>query len=30
MEFSRYTPAPQAVAEDLMKRYQEKLAASRK
>jgi hypothetical protein len=30
MEFSRYTPAPKDVAEDLVKAYQEKRAAEKK
>jgi elongation factor G len=30
MEFSRYVPAPSAVAEELIKEYQEKRSASRK
>jgi elongation factor G len=30
MEFARYAPAPAAVAEELVKKYQEKRAADRK
>jgi elongation factor G len=30
MEFSRYAPAPQSVAEELIKKYQEKRAAEKK